>query len=122
MCTAVVGGSIQRAATSISTANNQTSPTPMRKHRKMNRTETAGRGVAGGASGFSVTPQNNRLRSIDIAPDASVHPKNPARTRNIPGKRVHQPPDQTRSLHIASLASSLTSLRHTVGSALIVRG
>src|ERR1700688_3098377 len=83
MCTDVVGGSIHRAATSISTASDQRSAPPMRIHRTKFRRELfrfavfeAASGfcaVFGATSGFSVTLQNNRLRSIAIAP---VQPHN----------------------------------------------
>src|SRR5277367_3222612 len=73
MCTAVVGGSIHRAATSISTASDQRTATPMRNHRTKDRSEPLRRGVFGwvfgGVSGVSVTLQNNRLARIAIAPD-----------------------------------------------------
>jgi hypothetical protein len=92
MCTAVVGGSIHRAATRVSAASDQRSTTPTRNHRMNNRRENfrcgawdsessaglpstcAGRSSAcsfEGVSGFSVTPQNNRLPCFDIAPDYS---------------------------------------------------
>src|SRR5579859_2388939 len=68
MCTAVVGGSIHRAATRISTASDQKSAAPMRNHRTKDRKKPFRCGVPGGVSGFSVTLQHNRLRWIDIAP------------------------------------------------------
>src|ERR1700726_4870787 len=68
MCTAVVGGSIQRAATRISTASDQRSPTPMRNHRTKDRRVPFPCGVVGSISGFSITLQNNRLGWIEIAP------------------------------------------------------
>src|SRR5277367_1670612 len=71
MCTAVVGGSIHRAATSISTASDQRSATPIRNHRTKDRRDPFQCQVFGSASGFSVTPQNNRLRRSAIAPDKS---------------------------------------------------
>src|ERR1700752_3740200 len=70
MCTAVVGGSIQRAATRISTAIDQRSATPMRKHRTKDRRELRS-GVLGCVSEFPATFQNNRLGWIDIVPDKS---------------------------------------------------
>jgi len=79
MCTAVVGGSIHRTATSISTASDQRSATPMRNHlmkdrRKLLRGGVSGMtsGASGVVSGFSVTLQNSRLGWIDIASDTSV--------------------------------------------------
>src|SRR5580704_1694979 len=71
MCTAVVGGSIRRTATSMSTASDQRSATPARNHPTKDRREPFRGGVSGGRSGFSVTLQNNRLGWIDIAPDES---------------------------------------------------
>ena len=81
MCTAVVGGSIHRAATRINAANDHRSASPMRSHvtkerRVTFRCEVVG-GVLGGVRGgvlglvfgFSGTLQNNRLGWIDIAPD-----------------------------------------------------
>ncbi len=68
MCTTVVGGSIHRAATRISTAIDQRSATPMRNHRTKDRRVPFRCGLFGGVSGFSVTLQNNRLGWIDIAP------------------------------------------------------
>lgn len=69
MCTAVVGGSIQRAATRISTANAHRSASPMRTHRTKNRREGLRGGGVGCASEFSGTLQNNRFGGIDIVPD-----------------------------------------------------
>src|ERR1700726_885897 len=68
MCTAVVGGSIHRAATRISTASDQRSATPMRNHRTKDRRVPFRSGVFEGISGFSITLQNNRLGWIEIAP------------------------------------------------------
>jgi hypothetical protein len=68
MCTAVVGGSIQRAATRISTASDQRNATPMSSHRTTDRSEPLRSGV-GCVSGFSATFQNNRLDRIDLVPD-----------------------------------------------------
>src|ERR1039458_9080608 len=65
MCTAVVGGSIHRAARSISAASDQTSTTPMATHRAKNRTgdrrKRSRSDVLGCGSGLSVTFQNNGL-------------------------------------------------------------
>src|SRR6516162_7086991 len=66
MCTAVVGGSIQRAATSRSAANNQRRAIPMRIHVTKDRRESLRLGGFGWASEFSVTFQNNRFAPIDI--------------------------------------------------------
>src|SRR5215472_12118751 len=77
MCTAVVGGSIHRAATRITTASDQRSASPMRNRRSKNRTEPFLGGVLGCTSGFSLTFQNNRLgwivvwAGIDTVPDKS---------------------------------------------------
>src|SRR6202008_4588010 len=64
MCTAVVGGSIHRAATRISTASDQRSPTPMTSHRVKDRRNPVRSGVLVGAFGIEVTFQNNSLGSI----------------------------------------------------------
>ena len=62
MCTTVVGGSIHRAARRISAANDQTSATPMTSLRTEDRRKPLrSRVLEGGASGFSVTFQNNSL-------------------------------------------------------------
>src|SRR5690242_12130723 len=72
MCTAVVGGLIHRAATSISAANDQRSAAPMRSHRTKDRKELFRSGASECASGFSVTFQNNRLAEPDIVPRKSA--------------------------------------------------
>src|SRR5579864_100722 len=69
MCTAVVGGSIQRAATRISTASDQRNATPMRNHRTKDRSEPFRGGVLVCVSGFSLTLQNNRFGWIHIVSD-----------------------------------------------------
>jgi hypothetical protein len=69
MCTAVVGGSIQRAATRIRTASDQRTAAPMRSHRTTDRRETFRGAAFGCVSGVSVTFQNNRCGSIHIVPD-----------------------------------------------------
>src|ERR1700722_766204 len=61
MCTAVVGGSIHRAATRISAASDQRSTTPMTSHRIKDRRKSARRGVLVSLFGIAVTFQNNRL-------------------------------------------------------------
>lgn len=71
MCTAVVGGSIHRAATRSSAANDQRSTTPRRNHRAKDRRVCFRCGGFGGMSGISVTLQNNRLGWIEIAGDGS---------------------------------------------------
>src|SRR5580700_11279150 len=68
MCTAVIGGSIHRAATRISTASDQRSAAPMKNHRTKDRRKPFRGGVSGSMSGFSVTLQNSRLGWIDIEP------------------------------------------------------
>jgi hypothetical protein len=92
MCTAVVGGSIHLAATSINAAQDQRAATPMRNHRSKGRTpghrapdhwtadrkvnfrfvlfDGVGGDILGLRSGLSVTLQNNRLRWIALAPDS----------------------------------------------------
>ena len=83
MCTAVVGGSIHRLATSVSAASDQRTAVAMRSHRTKDRRKLLRSGVVacamGGsrcaskfsavscASGFSATLQNNRLSFVDIA-------------------------------------------------------
>src|SRR6266404_5362842 len=61
MCTAVVGGSIHRAATRISAANDQRSTTPMTSHRIKDRRKPARSGVLVSVFGIAVTFQNNSL-------------------------------------------------------------
>jgi hypothetical protein len=61
MCTAVVGGLIHRAATSVSAASNQRSATPMANHRTKDRKERLRGGVL--VCAVSVTFQNNSPRS-----------------------------------------------------------
>src|SRR5437899_3841488 len=61
MCTAVVGGSIHRAATKISAASDQRSTTPMTSHRTKDRRKPVRRGVWVCVSGIAVTFQNNSL-------------------------------------------------------------
>src|SRR5215469_14495263 len=70
-CTAVVGGSIHRAATKISTASDQRSATPMTNHLAKDRRTPFRSEFLVWMSGFSVTFQNNRLGSIDIVLDKS---------------------------------------------------
>src|ERR1700731_2268961 len=68
MCTAVVGGSIQRAATSISAASDQRSTMPtMRNRIRDRRNPMRGRDL-GGASGISVTYQNNARGGLQDLP------------------------------------------------------
>src|SRR5580704_5088543 len=82
MCTAVVGGSIQRAATSISAASNQSTTAPMSSQRiddRRNPARTGGLasvfgmfgvvvfGIVGSVSGMAVTLQNNILRRVAAA-------------------------------------------------------
>ena len=64
MCTAVVGGSIHRAATRISAASDQTSTTPITSHRTKDRRKPLRNGVLGCVSRFSVTFQNTSLGSV----------------------------------------------------------
>src|ERR1700746_3777178 len=64
MCTAVVGGSIHRAATRGSTASDQRSATPIRNHPSKRRREPFRPGALVLVSGFSVTLQNNRFPFI----------------------------------------------------------
>src|SRR5450755_825979 len=61
MCTAVDGGSIHRAARSTIAASHQISTTPIASHRAKDRRRLLRVSVLGGASGFSVTFQNNSL-------------------------------------------------------------
>jgi hypothetical protein len=78
MWTAVVGGSIQRAAMSMSTASDQSSASAMPNHRTQDRRTSFQCEIGGGmfgagvavASGFSITLQNNRLGGFDIARDS----------------------------------------------------
>src|ERR1039457_5024315 len=61
MCTAVVGGSIHRAATRISAASDQRSTTPMTRHRIKDRTKPVRSGVLVSVFGIAVTFQNDSL-------------------------------------------------------------
>src|SRR5271167_2297395 len=61
MCTAVVGGSIHRAAPRISAANDQRSTTPMTSHRMKDRRKPVRSGVLVCVFGIAVTFQNNSL-------------------------------------------------------------
>jgi hypothetical protein len=60
MCTAVVGGSIHRAATRVSAASDQRSATARRNHRTKERRELLRSGVLEGVYGVVVTFQDNR--------------------------------------------------------------
>src|ERR1700730_8493047 len=55
MCTAVVGGSIHRAAARISAANNQRSATPMTSHRRKSRKKPFRGAVVISVFGIAVT-------------------------------------------------------------------
>src|SRR5580700_9555168 len=95
MCTAVVGGSIHRAATRISTASDQRSATPMRNHRTKDRRELLRGGVGGvggGVARFSVTLQNNRLGWIAIARKALTRTSHRTTTLHHPGARLPRRP------------------------------
>jgi len=59
MCTAVVGGSIHRAATRMSAASDQSSTTPMTTHRMKERRNPVRSGILVCVSGVAVTVQNN---------------------------------------------------------------
>src|SRR5258707_4612306 len=61
MCTAVVGGSIHRAATRISAASDQRSTTPMTSQRINHRRKLLRSGVLVCGSAIAVTFQNNSL-------------------------------------------------------------
>src|ERR1700676_1362046 len=61
MCTAVVGGSIHRAATRISAASDQRSTTPMTSHRIKDRRKPVRSGVLVCVFGIAVTFQNDSL-------------------------------------------------------------
>src|SRR5580700_4241364 len=61
MCTAVDGGSIQRAAKRVSAASDQTSTAPTASHRIKDRIRRLRSCVLEGVSGFSITFQNNSL-------------------------------------------------------------
>src|SRR6516225_4860335 len=67
MCTAVVGGSIHRAATRITAAADQSANAASRSHRTNHRMKPLGGGVLARASGVSATVQNNLLRRVDLA-------------------------------------------------------
>jgi hypothetical protein len=64
MCTTVVGGSIHRAATSISAASNQISATPITTHRTNARSNRFQSDVLVSVFGPVVTFQNNRLARV----------------------------------------------------------
>src|ERR1700758_5170676 len=72
MCTAVVGGSIQRAATSISAASDQRSTMPTMRNRIRDRRNPVRSGVLGCASGISVTFQNNARGITGLAQVAAT--------------------------------------------------
>ena len=81
MCTAVVGGSIHRAARRSSAASNQTSATPMASHRTKNRRRLLRGGVWARVSGGSVTfriiaglplPRSRCPREVDITGEEDV--------------------------------------------------
>src|SRR5690348_985103 len=88
MCTTVVGGSIHRAATRISTASNQRSATPRRNHRTKDRREPFRSGVLESVAGFSVTLQNNRLKRISRSAHLSPFWLLPAAPRYRGTRRV----------------------------------
>ena len=78
MCTAVVGGSIHRAATSSSAASSQRDATPMPIHRakdrRGDRSSPFRNAVLGCISGLSVTSQNNRLGRIIVRAESPALP------------------------------------------------
>src|ERR1700730_5270671 len=69
MCTAVVGGSIHRAATRISAASDQRSTTPMTSHRIKDRRKPVRSGVLVCVFGIAVTFQNNSLAGLPLMDD-----------------------------------------------------
>src|SRR5580693_46105 len=78
MCTAVVGGSIHRAATRISAASDQRSTTPMTSHRIKDRRKPVPSGVLVCVFGIAVTFRNNSLGWVittngEIAGDKRIH-------------------------------------------------
>src|ERR1700733_2524440 len=75
MCTAVVGGSIHRAARRINEASDQASTTPMTSHRTKDRRKPLRSGTLGRVSGFSLWP-NQRVRKGALEPPR-VSPPDP---------------------------------------------
>ena len=75
MYTAVVGGSIHRTATSMSTASDQRSPTPMRNHRIKIGGSLSEAESWGECLDFQSHFRIYRLGRIDIAPDESRYRK-----------------------------------------------
>src|SRR5579862_3764780 len=64
MCTAVVGGSIHRAARRITAASDQRSTTPMTSHRIKDRTKGFPRRVLMRVFSVAVTFTNNNLNQV----------------------------------------------------------
>src|SRR5208282_507115 len=98
MCTAVVGGSIHRAATRISAASDQRSTTPMTSHRIKDRTKPVCSGVLIGVFGISVTFQNNSRVGLPLMDDLARRGQARCPSWPAPDKRHNRTSETSHTL------------------------